>query len=198
MTTRRIFLSTLAGSLLAIPLAARAQTAEKIHRIGYLSGGSPRFYGHVLEAFRQGLRELGWVEGRNIVIEYRFAEGQFDRLPGLAGELVRLKVDLIVAVPTVATIAAKKATATIPIVMINAANPDRLGLVESLARPGGNVTGLAYSVGVETIGKGLELLKAAVPKVRRVAVLSNPANPAQPLTISSIESVGKSLGVELR
>src|SRR5262245_41043385 len=184
MTTRRIFLGTLAGSLLAVPLAARAQSAKEIRRIGYLSGGSDRFFGHVVEAFRQGLRELGWVEGQNIVIEYRFAAGQFDRLPGLARELVRLQVELIVAVPPVAAVAAKKATETIPIVMINAANPDRLGLVESLARPGGNVTGVAYSVGVETIGKGLELLKAAVPKVRRVAVLSNPANPAQPLTIS--------------
>ncbi len=132
------------------------------------------------------------------MIEYRFADGRFERLPDLAAELVRLEVEVIVAVPTAAAAAAKDATRTIPIVMINAAQPVELGLVASLARPGGNVTGVAYSVGVETIGKGLELLKEVAPKVRRVAVLSNPANPAQPLAVSNAKSVARSLGLQLQ
>jgi putative ABC transport system substrate-binding protein len=151
-----------------------------------------------LDAFRQGLRELGWVEGQNIVIDYRFAEGRFDRLPDLAAELVRLKVDIIVAATTPAAAAAKKATETIPIVMISVGDPVGLGLIASLARPGGNATGLSYSVGLETIGKGLELLKETVPKVRRVAILSNPANPFQPLAISEVNVAARSLGLQLQ
>jgi putative ABC transport system substrate-binding protein len=152
----------------------------------------------LLDAFRQGLRELGWVEGQNIVIDYRFAEGRFDRLPDLAVELVQLKVDIIVAQPTPAAAAAKNATKTIPIVMISVGDPVGLGLIASLARPGGNVTGSSYSVGLEITGKLLELLKETVPKARRVAILSNPANPAHPLAIREVSVAARSLGVQLQ
>ena len=194
---RRTFLAMVSGSLLAAPLAAEAQQAAKIARIGYLSSSSATT-SRVVEAFRQGLREFGWVEGQNIVIDWRFAEGRFDRLPDLAAELVRLKVDVIAAGPTPAAVAAKNATGTIPIVMIGVGDPVGLGLIASLARPGGNVTGVSFSVDLEIFGKGLELLKEIVPRVRRVAVLSNPANPAQALTIKDVKAAGRSLGVQLQ
>jgi len=196
---RRAFIGTVAGGLLAAPLAAGAQPAGKVYRIGYLSTGSgtssnPR----ILEAFRQGLRELGWVEGQNIVIEYRWADGRLDRLPDLAAQLVRLKVDVIVASPTPGALAAKNATGTIPIVAISLTHPVELGLVASLARPGGNVTGVSYSVGADIFGKDLELLKEVVPRVRRVAVLSNPDSPARPLTIRNVKDAARSLGLQLQ
>ena len=135
--------------------------------------------------------------GRNIVIDYRFAEGRFDRLPDLAAELVRLKVNVIVAWPTPPTIAAKNATGTIPIVMIGVGYPIELGLIASLARPGRNVTGLSFNVG-EEIGKGLELLKETLPKVRRVAILSNPANPGHAPAVSIVKAAARSLGLQLQ
>src|SRR6266852_5786145 len=147
MITRRVFVGSLTGGLLAAPLAAEAQPAAKVPRIGVLGSGSRSDLSPRLDPFRQGLRELGWVEGQNIVIDYRFAEGRFDRLPELAAELVRLKVDLMIAVATPAAVAAKNATATIPIVMAGAGDPVRLGLVASLPHPGGNVTGLSFTVG---------------------------------------------------
>jgi len=195
---RRAFLAGTGAVLLAAPLAAEAQQAGKVPRIGFLGTRSPSDTSPHLDAFRQGLRELGWVEGQNIVIDYRFAEGKFDRLPDLAAELVRLKVDIIVAQPTPAAVAAQNATKTIPIVMISVGDPVGLGLIASLARPGGNATGLSYSVGLEIFGKGLELLKETVPKVRRVAILSNPANPAQPLAIREVNVAARSLGVQLQ
>ena len=198
MITRRTFLGTVAGGLLAAPLAAGAQQAGKVYRIGYLASYSSTTAPHRIEPFRQGLRELGWVEGKNIVIEYRWAEGRYERLPDLAAELVRLKVDVIVAAPTAAAVAAKNATGTIPIVMLGASDPVGLGLIASLARPGGNVTGVSYSVGVETFGKELELLKEIVPKVRRVAILSNPASPVQPLFIREVNGAARSLGIQLQ
>jgi putative ABC transport system substrate-binding protein len=149
-------------------------------------------------AFQRGLAEHGWIEGRNLVIDYRLAEGRFERLPDLAAELVQLKVDVIVAGPTTPALAAKNATGTIPIVMVNVGDPVRLGLVESLARPGGNVTGLAYSVGLELMGKGLELLKEIVPRARRVAILSNPTNPSHPLAVGDMLSAAQALGIELQ
>jgi len=169
---RRAFISTLAGGLLAAPLAAEAQQAAKIARIGYLAlnrAAAP----DVLEAFLQGLRDLGYVEGRNVVIEYRDAEGKAERLPALAAELVALKVEVIVAPGTLAALAAKQATGTIPIVFPSVGDPVTEGLVTSLARPGGNVTGLS-NLTPELVGKGLELLKQAVPGVSRVAVLWQP------------------------
>ncbi len=162
--------------------------------MGTSSTVSPR----PVEAFRQGLRGLGWVEGQNIVIEYRSAEGRYDRLPDLAADLVRLKVDIIAAAGTAATTAAKNATRAIPIVMIGVGDPVGLELIASLARPGGNVTGLTFSVGMETAGKGLELLKEALPKVRRVAVLTNPANPGQPLALKNVKAAARSLGMQLQ
>jgi ABC-type uncharacterized transport system substrate-binding protein len=197
MDRRRFLLTSLAGALVA-PLAAEAQQPAKVPRIGFLSavtsGVSP-----VLDAFRQGLRELGWVEGQNIVVDYRLTEGRPDRLPDLAGELVQLKVNIIVAEATQGVSAAKNATTTIPIVMISgSADPVGLGFVTSLARPGGNVTGLSYSVGPEIVGKELGLLKEMVPKVRRVAILSNPANPVQPLLIREVKGAARSLGVQLQ
>jgi len=160
----------LALGLTLAPLVAQAQQASKVPRIGYLSAGAPTTASPFENAFRQGLRELGYVEDRNIAIEYRWAEGKDERLPELAAELVRLKVDVILAVTTPATQAAKAATRTIPIVFTLVADPIASGLVASLARPSGNITGLP-SIASEIIGKQLELLKETVARVSRVAVL---------------------------
>ena len=151
-------------AILVAPLAADAQQAGKVPRIGYLRVTSPSDRPPLLDAFRQRLRELGWVEGQNIVIDYRYAEGRVDRLPDLAAELVRLKVDLIVSAGTQGVTAAKNATETIPIVMIGVRDPVGTGLIASLARPGGNVTGVSGYTGLEIVAKQLELLKETVPK----------------------------------
>jgi putative ABC transport system substrate-binding protein len=198
VTTRRAFIGALTGGLLTVPITVHAQPAGKVYRIGYLSAGSGTLSSPYTTAFRQGLRELGWIEGQSIVIEYRSAEGQLERLPTLAAELVRLKLDVIVATPTPAALAAKSATGTIPIVGVSLADPVGLGLIPSLARPAGNVTGVSYSVGADIFGKDLELLKEVVPKVQRVAVLSNPDSPAQPLIISNIKGAARSLGLQLQ
>ena len=168
LVQRRDFLIA-AGVLLAAPFATAAQQAAKVARIGYLSHNLA-LNRHLREAFRQGLRDLGYVEGRNVVIEFRDAEGKAERLPALAAELVALKVDVIVTVSNTTALAAKQATRTVPIVFTAVADPVASGIVTSLARPGGNVTGLA-SLGSELVGKRLELLKQAVPGVSRVAVL---------------------------
>jgi putative ABC transport system substrate-binding protein len=186
-------------ALLAAPLAVEAQQSTRVRRIGFLSAATSSVSSPALDAFRQGLRELGWVEGQNIVVDYRFAEGRSDRLPDLAAELVQLKVDIIVAEATQGVAAAKNATETIPIVMISgSADPVGLGFIASLARPGGHVTGLSYSVGPEIVGKEMELLKEVVPKVRRVAILSNPASSIQPLFIREVSGATRSLGVQLQ
>jgi len=190
---RRAFLSTLA--LLAGPSGGNAQEPRKVPRIGFLGPRTRADAAPYLDAFLLGLREIGWVEGQNIFIEYRWAEGRSERLPDLAAELVRLKVDVILAGPTAAAVAAKKATSAIPIVTTSAGDPG-VGLVASLARPGRNVTGLSFSVAMATFGKGLELLKEAVPKVRRVAVLSNPTNPAHAVAIKEVAA--RSVGVQLQ
>jgi putative tryptophan/tyrosine transport system substrate-binding protein len=169
-TQRRDFLVTFVA-LIAAPLAAAQQVAG-IARIGFL-GNNPAALGHLRDAFLQGMRDLGYVEGRNLIIEYRFAEGNLDRLPAFATELVALKVEVIVAPPTPAAQAAKQATKTIPIVFAGAGDPVTSGLVTSLARPGGNVTGLS-GLSPELVGKCLEQLKHAVPGVRRLAVLWHP------------------------
>ena len=169
---RRDFLIA-AGALLAAPLAAEAQQSGKIPRIGYV-GANLADVPHLQEAFVQGLRDLGYVEGRNVVIEYRDAEGKLERRPALAAELVALKVDVILAAGgTLTALAAKQATTTIPIVFAAIGDPVGSGLVTSLARPGGNVTGLS-NLGPELIGKRLELLKQSIPGVDRVAVLRQP------------------------
>jgi putative tryptophan/tyrosine transport system substrate-binding protein len=195
---RRAFVTGL-GAVLAVPLAADAQQGGKVPRIGFLSLTSPSDRPPLRDAFRQGLRELGWVEGQNIVIDYRYAEGRVDRLPDLAAELVRLKVDLIVSWGTQGVTAAKNATETIPIVMIAVRDPVGIGLIASLARPGGNVTGVSGGAGLEIVfAKQLELLKETVPKIRRVAILSNPTNAYHQLAIREVNVAARSLGVQLQ
>ena len=191
---RRRFLVS-AGALLAAPLAG-AQPAGKGPRIAYLSASSAAKA--TLDTFRQGLRDLGYVEGRNIVIEYRWADGQFDRLPALAAELVGLRVNVIVAANTPAALAAKNATSTIPIILVTSGDPVGSGLVASLARPGGNVTGLSLMPTLAISGKQLELLKEAFPTITHVAVLANPANPPTAGLLTEIERAALSLGLRLR
>ena len=198
MKDRRTFIGSLAVTALIGPRTVPAESVRNVHRIGFLAGTSRDAQPHLIDAFEAGLRERGYVPGANIVIDYRFAEGRYERLPGLAAELVRLNVDVIVATTTPAVLAARNATGTIPIVMFSAGDPVGLGLIASLARPSGNVTGLTYSVGLETFGKQLELLKEAVPGIRRVAVLSNPANPGAALAISNLKVAALSLGVQLQ
>ena len=161
-----------------------------------LSGFSPSGYAHSYQAFRLGLRDLGWVEGKNISIEYRHAEGRHDRLPDLAADLVRLKVDVIVTAATSDALAAQRATKAIPIVMVAAGNPVANGLVESLARPGGNVTGLSQML-QEVSGKRLELLKEVVPKLSRVAVLWNPNSASATLNWKENQQPARQLGIQL-
>ena len=195
---RREFIA-LVGGAIACPMGLRAQQQTgKVPRIGFLSLTSPSDRPPLLDAFRQGLRELGWVEGQNIVIDYRYAEDRVDRLPDLAAELVRLKVDLIVSLGTQGVTAAKNATETIPIVMIAVRDPVGTGLIASLARPGGNVTGVSGYAGLENVAKQLELLKETVPKIRRVAILSNPANAYHQLAIREVNVAARSLGVQLQ
>jgi len=199
VTTRRAFLGTLAGSLLATPLAAEAQQAAKVARIGFLVtnlAASPRW----TEAFHQGLRDLGYIEGRNVVIETRDAEGKPERFPALAAELVALKVDVIVAPPTAAAVAAKQATKTIPIVFAAAADPVASGLVTNLARPGGNVTGLSI-LASDLVGKSLEQLTQAVPGVSRIVVLWQPGSLGERTEkemLKGADVAGRALGVRLQ
>jgi putative tryptophan/tyrosine transport system substrate-binding protein len=176
MIKRREFIALLGGAAAAWPPAARAQQSGKLSRIGFLGTSSPSLERHVVDALRQKLRELGHVEGENIAIEFQWAEGQDDRLPSLAAELVRLKPDVIVTTGTPGTLAAKQATSTIPIVFASSGNPVNAGLVATYARPGGNVTGFTI-LGPELEGKRVQLLKEAVPGLSRVALLWNPANP---------------------
>jgi ABC-type uncharacterized transport system substrate-binding protein len=194
----KILVYALLAFILATIHLAEAQQPTNIPRIGYLSTAIPDVESPRVEAFRQGLREHGYIEGKNIIIEYRRAERKLDRLPDLAAELVGLKVDLIVTNTTPAALAAKKATQTIPIIVITAADPVGSGLAASLARPGGNVTGLSLVAGLEMSGKQLELLKEAVPKLTRVAVLANPANPPTAGFLKEAELAARSLGVQLR
>ena len=201
MMERRTFLTMAAGGLLAAPLAAEAQPEGKVWRIGMLWFGSSieelpvrvRF-----DAFQQGLREQGYMEGRNVAFEHRYARGKYERLPDLAAELVRLKVDVIVTPGNPpATLAAKQATSTIPGVFMSAADPVASGFVASLARPGGNITGGTSLVGPGLVGKRLELLQEAVPKLSRVAVLSNPTTPDARVFIGEAEVAARSLKVQL-
>jgi ABC-type uncharacterized transport system substrate-binding protein len=183
--------------LLAIAVIADAQQPKKVPRIGFLGAASPSFYAARTNAFRQGLNELGYTEGKNIDIEYRYAEGKFDRLPDLAAELVGLKLDVIVAAPTPSVLAAKKASATTPIVFASIVDPVASGLVASLARPGGNITGLTV-LGPELSGKRLELLKEVLPNVTRVAALWNSANPAQQLIWKEMQAAAQELRLQLQ
>ena len=176
---------------------AEAQQSGKVPRIGFLSGSPPSSLKASTEAFRQGLRDLGYVEGKNIVIEWRSAEGKRDRLPALAADLVRLKVDLIVTAGPLVTRAAKEATSTIPIVMAQDPDPVGNGFVASLARPGGNITGLSR-LAPELSGKQLELLKEIVPKLSRVAVIGTSTRPGNAQTLREVELAAGAFGVQLQ
>ena len=190
------FLIVLAVGGLLSPPAADAELTKKIYRVGALNGSTPAQTTHMFRAFSEGLRENGFVEGENVVIEYRWAEGKLERLPGFATELVNLKVDVIFAPPTPAAVAARNATKTIPIVFALAADPIGNGLIESLARPGGNATGMS-TINVELGAKRLELLKEAFPKISRVAVVYNPADTSNQLQLKVSLEAAKVLGVTL-
>ena len=198
MFARRKFVLALGAGALA-PLATFAQQPGKVWRVGFLSQRHVEFVDsdHYYGPFTQGMRELGYVEGKNLVIEWRSAEGKSERLPELAAELVRLKVDLLATAGTPATLAAQKATATIPIVMINVGDPVGSGLVKSLARPGGNSTGLS-SMNAELAPKLLEMLRGMVPKVTRVAVLVNPSNTAVTILLKNIQAAAQRVGVKIQ
>jgi len=190
-------LSVIAFVLVVAGALAQAQQPEKVPRIGYLSGSGLSVLAARIEAFRQGLRELGYVEGKNIVIEWRSAEGKFDRLPELAAELVRVKVDVIVSPGPSVTRPVKEATSTIPIVMAQDTDPVGSGFVASLARPGGNITGLA-TLSPEMSGKQLELLKEIVPRLSRVAVMGNSINPGNAQALRETVLAAGSFGVYLQ
>ena len=194
---RRIVISLLATVLLITVPLAEAQQPKKIPRIGYLTASSLSANAARIEAFRQGLRELSYVEGKNIVIEWRSADGKFDRLPALAAELVRLKVAVIVTSGGALTRRAKEATSTIPIVMTNDPDPVGDGFVASLARPGGNITGLSTFV-PELSGKRLEILREVVPKLSRVAVLGSSTATGYAQTLKEIEAAAKAFKMQLQ
>ena len=200
MIQRRLALSfILILAILCVPLGADSQQAGRVYRIGYMSVPSRQSAEHLLPIFLEALRERGWVEGRNLLIEWWWAEGKLERLPDFAAELVRLNVDLIVAPQPASALAAKNATRTIPIVFMFPADPVAVGLVASLARPGGNATGLTLTPTLDIYGKQLALLKETVPKASRVAVLSNPALAATAAPIlSEVERAARSLGLELQ
>jgi ABC-type uncharacterized transport system substrate-binding protein len=189
--------STLCAVLFALCVPAQAQQPGKVFRIGWLGGASASAIALRVDAFRQGLRELGYVEGKNIVIELRYADAKLDRLPALAAELVRLKVDIIVTGGPLPTRSAKQATSTIPIVMAFDTDPVGNRFVDSLARPGGNITGLS-DFAPEISGKGLELLKDIVPKLSRVAVLGTSNRPGNAQSLKEAELAAVALGVKLR
>ncbi len=193
---RREFLGVLGGAAAVWPLAARAQQAGKLPTIGFLGALSPSESSSWVAAFLQRLRELGWIEGRNIAIEYRWAEGRSDRLAQFAAEFVQLKVDIITTWATAPALAAKQATSVIPIVFATAGDPVGTGLVASLARPSGNATGLSLQL-KETAGKRLELLREVLPNLRRLAIMANVGAPAAVLDMVEIQETVRTLGLEV-
>jgi putative ABC transport system substrate-binding protein len=198
MIVRRREFITLLGSAAAIcPIAAHAQQVAKVARIGLLGAASASGYASQLEAFRLGLRDLGYVEGKNIIIEYRWAEGRYDRLTVLAAELVGLKVDIILTHGTPGTLAAKRATAAIPIVMVVVGDAVASGLVDSIARPGGNVTGSSFFL-PELSAKRLELLRTALPTASRLAILLNPGNAIHGFVRQEMDVMARALRLELQ
>jgi putative ABC transport system substrate-binding protein len=177
------------------PLVAEGQQTERVRRIGFLSAAIPG--SEVDDALRQGLREHGYVEGQNLLIEWRFAEGRYDRLPGLAAELIRLKVEVVVTLSTEAALAAKKATASIPVVFTQVSDPVASGIVSNLARPDRNLTGFSI-LAVELTGKRLELLKEAVPSLKSVIVLARRESPVNALALKEAQIAAPRLGLEAR
>jgi putative ABC transport system substrate-binding protein len=194
---RRAFIGAMASTLLTVLLAAHAQQQGKVWRVGFLSAASRQFLADTggYDAFLQGMRELGYVEGKNLAIEARFADGNYERLPGFATELVRLNVDVIVAVPSPAIRAAQHATTTIPIVFPTTGDPVGSGFAASLAHPGGNLTGLS-NLNLDISAKTLELLLAMVPTISRVAILANPGSSTEPAMLKSIGAAAAKVGVE--
>ena len=195
---RRAFISGATFGLLAAPLAADARNSAKAVRIGWLGLASPGpEVLRIVDAFKQGLRQLGYVEGQNVAFEYRWANGQSERLPDLAAELVLVKVDLIASASTLGVLAAKQATSTTPIIFLGA-DSNALGLGSRLARPGGNITGVTLVAGPEIGGKYLELLKEAVPKISRAALLVRPENSSHALVLKEIEAAARSSKIQLQ
>ncbi|MFL5030305.1 MAG: ABC transporter substrate-binding protein [Xanthobacteraceae bacterium] len=192
---RRAFIALLGGAAAGWPLAARAQQPGKLPTIGFL-GAAPSVESQRVAAFEQRLRELGWIEGRTVAIEYRWAEGRSERYAENAAELVRLKVDVIVTSATPPTLAAKQATEVIPIVFATLSDPVGTGLVASLARPGGNITGLSNQIS-DTGGKKLELLREVVPGLRRLAIMANVGNPASVLDMREAQATARTIGLEV-
>src|SRR6266446_501859 len=193
---RRAFMTLLGGTAATWPLAARA-AAGRVYRVGHLNIASREQLLHLIRAFEEGLRSLGYRVGENVVIEHRFAEGEVERLPGLAADLVRLGVDVIVTGVNPNTVAAMKATTTIPIVMTNSADPVSTGLVASLARPGGNVTGFSVDTGGEIIGKRLEFLKETLPNLSRLSILWNQDFASYQSRLASMREATQALGLTL-
>src|ERR1700738_1734919 len=192
---RREFITLLSSATLAWPLAARGQPPAKLPTIGFLGPYTASLDGHRVAALVQRLRELGWIEGRTVNIEYRWSEGRKELATEIAAEFVRLKVDVIVTSGTLQIIAAKQATSVIPIVFATAGDPVGNGLVASLARPGGNVTGLSLQSN-DIAGKRLELLREVVPSLRRVAILANVGNPFSVLELGEAQAAARTLGLE--
>jgi putative ABC transport system substrate-binding protein len=191
---RREFLGLVSGATVAWPLVARGQSAVPV--VGFINGASPPAYARMLSAFLKGLGETGYLEGQNVKIEYRWAQGEINRLPAFAAELVRREVSVIAATGTPAALAAKAATSTIPIVFETGSDPVQLGLVASLNRPGGNVTGIAQ-LAVEVVPKRLQLLSEMVPTARVIALLADPTDPTSEKTIQGAQAAARSLGLEL-
>jgi putative tryptophan/tyrosine transport system substrate-binding protein len=194
---RREFIILLGGAAIAWPLSVQAQPAAKVRRVGFLARTSAASLTPLLDSFRQGLRDLGWAEGKNISIEYQFGDGQFDRLGELAAALVRLNVDVIVTVDTPPTQAAKSATSTIPIVIAVSADPVGAGLVASLAHPGGNITGLSL-LAPDTDQKNLEIVKEVLPRANRVGMIWDPNNRGMTLRLAAVQAAASRLGIEIQ
>jgi ABC-type uncharacterized transport system substrate-binding protein len=193
---RRAFISLLGGAASTWPLAARAQQSGKLPTIGFLGATTPVAWSQSTAAFVQRLHELGWIEGRTVAIEYRWAEGRNERFAEIAAEFVRFKVDVIVTQGTAAVVAAKEATSVIPIVVAGAGDPVGTGLVASLAQPGGNITGLS-SLSSDITGKRLELLREVVPDLRRLAILANIGSPIAVLELGEVQTMARTLGLEV-
>jgi ABC-type uncharacterized transport system substrate-binding protein len=187
---------TLSAILFALGLSAEAQQQKKIPRIGFLGNSTAALEENLVEPFRQGLHDLGYVEGKNILIEYRWAEGNYDRFPALIGELVAQKVDIIVTAGTPASLAVKKAAPSIPLIMAAVGDPIGTGLIESLAHPGGNVTGLS-AIAADLEGKRIELLREVIPKLSHVAVLWNPANTFQVISEKEVQTAARALKMKV-
>jgi len=194
---RREFITLLSGIVAAWPLAARAQQPAKIPRIGFLGNSTATMEANLIGPLRDGLRELGYEEGRNVIIEFRWADGKYDQFPALVAELLAAKVDVIITAGTPATLAIKKATSTVPLVFIAVGDPVGTGVVPNLGRPGGNITGLS-SIAPDLEGKRLELLREVVPKLSHVAFFLNPANAFHTASMRQARVAAQSLGIKLQ